>query len=89
MTDIRVFSKHMDGWASGKRFGSFEQMLSEIEAESRKVASTSCIARLASVSDRGPGYRVVVGDGGPFCYMRIYTKGTRLLSIERISYRKA
>jgi hypothetical protein len=82
--DAKQFTAHIAEWGKGRTFGSVEQILGGIEAEAKKHVSEGCIARFASVSDAGKGYFFVVGDGSPFCYLRVYTSGKKKLSIVKV-----
>ena len=82
--DARQFTAHIAEWGKGRTFGSVEQILGGIEAEAKKNVSEGCIARFASVSDTGKGYFFVVGDGSPFCYLRVFTTGKKKLSIVKV-----
>lgn len=82
--DAKQFAEHIAEWGKGRTFGSVEQILGGIEAEAKAVVSEGCIARFASVSDAGKGYFFVVGDGSPFCYLRVFTDGKKKLSIVKV-----
>lgn len=82
--DAKQFAEHIAEWGKGRTFGSVEQMLRGIEAEAKSVISEGCIARFASVRDAHKGYFFVVGDGSPFCYLRVYTDGKKKLSIVNV-----
>lgn len=82
--DAKQFAEHIAEWGKGRTFGSVEQMLGGIEAEAKQNVSEGCIARFASVRDAHKGYFFVVGDGSPFCYIRVYTTGKKKFSIVRV-----
>lgn len=82
--DAKQFTEHIAEWGKGRTFGSVEQILDGIEAEAKQHVSDGCIARFASVSDAGKGYFLVVGDGSPFCYLRVFTSGKKKLSIVKV-----
>ena len=82
--NAKQFAEHIAEWGTERTFGSVEQMLGGIEAEAKQNVSEGCIARFASVRDAGKGYFFVVGDGSPFCYLRVYTTGKKKLSIVRV-----
>ncbi len=82
--DARQFVNHLTEWSNGRSFGSVEEILTGIEAEAKQHVSEGCIARFASVSDSGKGHFFVVGDGGPFCYIRVFTQGKKKLTITKI-----
>lgn len=82
--DAKQFTEHIAEWGKGRTFGSVEQMLVGIEAEAKQHVSEGCIARFASVRDAHKGYFFVVGDGSPFCYLRVFTTGKKKLSIVKV-----
>jgi len=86
--DANQFTEHIAEWGKGRTFGSVEQMLVGIEAEARRHVSEGCIARFVSVRDAHKGYFFVVGDGSPFCYLRVYTTGRKNFSIVKVQRSK-
>lgn len=82
--DARQFVNHLTEWSKDRTFGSVEEILTGIEAEAKQHVSAGCIARFASVSASGNGHFFVVGDGGPFCYLRVFTQGKKKLTITKI-----
>ena len=86
--DARQFVNHLATWSQDRTFGCIEEILTGIEAEAKKHVSEGCIARFASVSDSGNGHCFVVGDGVPFCYIRVFTQGKKKLTITKIQQSK-
>lgn len=82
--DAKQFTEHIAEWGKGRTFGSVEEILTGIEAEAKQQVSEGCIARFVSVSDAGKGYFFVVGDGSPFCYLRVFTTGKKKLTIVKV-----
>ena len=86
---ITKYTEHLAEWSKGKSFSSMEDMMVAIQDETRNVLTEGTIVRLATYSGwNGKGYRFIVGDGGPFCYIYVHTTGKKKLTIEKVTGKK-